>query len=66
MKKCIYCGSSNTEKDISYANGASLRECVPTLSHWAASAAKEKGSDGPVRRHRKTGMLSETPCFCSL
>ncbi len=35
------------------------KSLLPTPSHWAASAAKGKGSDGPVRRRRKTGTLSE-------
>ncbi len=34
---------------------------LPTPSHRAASAAKEKGSVGPVRRRRKTGTLDVIP-----
>ncbi len=33
----------------------------PTPSHRAASAAKGKGSAGPVRRRRKTGTLDVIP-----
>ena len=34
-----------------------MRSLLPTPSHRAASAAKEKGFGGPVRRRRKTGTL---------
>ena len=34
-----------------------MRSFLPTPSHRAASAAKGKGSAGPVRRRRKTGTL---------
>ena len=36
---------------------------MPTPSHRAASAAKGKGSAGPVRRRRKTGTLGEIFCL---
>jgi len=43
---------------------SALRACSwvisATPSHWAASAAEEKGSAGPVRRRRKTGTLGES------
>ncbi len=34
-----------------------MKSLLPTPSHRAASAAKGKGSGGPVRRRRKTGTL---------
>ena len=37
------------------------RSLLPTPSHRAASAAKGKGSAGPVRRRRKTGTLYVIP-----
>ena len=39
---------------------ACLGVFLPTPSHRAASAAKGKGSAGPVRRRRKTGTLYVT------
>jgi hypothetical protein len=44
--------------------GACFRVCVPKPSHRAASAAKGKGSVGPVRRLRETGTLDERLCNC--
>ena len=37
-----------------------MMSLLPIPSHRAASAAKEKGFAGPVRRRRKTGPLSVT------